>query len=656
MDLQVYFPFPEVLLKYESIDESNFKDFLDEIKVVPNRSISFFDEVLSGYILVKNNSKSILDLKSFNKLIHDATNITIELHIQQTEFGKANLERLHLRTIILSKSMLMYNGNCIGPDGNYIAIYKFDLPITYPKKKLINPKIIITIIMDMQRQLLDINENKENSKDGDESIILPNYTPVERRNLLSGLVSQTFEDNNDEDDDEDDAVVENKQKKINFPKISESLILPENSNLDIKEKKLPKHPTVLIAKYSLPVYPTLTMKLKCTKHSGQLNTDRCLLSTLDLSSSKELSKIKHLSFEVLKIELKLKDGQVENLITDSILNNDKNLIFKKNDNFNISYKLKLNSTLDQNDLIKPLTINIVSQPRQYDPINKKFINLTNILTTNWITNVDFSISSPSPINKLLQSKKLGQRQLHQKSKNFSLTNLTQHQENINTSKNNQRLYELKKSLRTVSQAVPISSLTPSNGSLSNSPLPQSAQLSSPTMISPLTGLQLTISSKNNVKFGELFKWNFQLINTSSRQLNLVILMDNDSYLNESIFEKSVPRLPITPSAGSYSAKSNSNISLVKNSSIASNNDIPNFIQPQFQLIRNYNMNRLSCLGIISTTNDIKVSPLDPFSCIDVDIELMAIEKGVFTLNGVKIIDMYTGESFDLGRLLEVVVN
>ncbi|GMM29935.1 hypothetical protein DAMA08_026800 [Martiniozyma asiatica (nom. inval.)] len=142
------------------------------------------------------------------------------------------------------------------------------------------------------------------------------------------------------------------------------------------------------------------------------------------------------------------------------------------------------------------------------------------------------------------------------------------------------------------------------------------------------GLNIQISGPNLVKLGERFRWNLKLHNESTEKMDLII------YVQSSIsktYEKSTPTIP-TQSGPNYDT-------------------IPLFTNQQ--LVRNF-YHKFNKSGIISLTNHLRVN-LDRGFLFETELVLVSIERGIFNLYDLKIVDMISGTTFECGKLLDVFV-
>ncbi len=146
----------------------------------------------------------------------------------------------------------------------------------------------------------------------------------------------------------------------------------------------------------------------------------------------------------------------------------------------------------------------------------------------------------------------------------------------------------------------------------------------------IRGLTLSVSGKTQVKLSEAFKWKIQLINKSSTKMDLIL------YIQSSVkkqYEKSL--VPIS----------------VQNSHSTKDDPVP--LYKNSQLVRAF-YHKFNKVGLVSLTNNLRMN-LEPGNLFETELQLVAIERGLFTLRDIKILDANTGDTFGCPRLLDVLV-
>lgn len=157
---------------------------------------------------------------------------------------------------------------------------------------------------------------------------------------------------------------------------------------------------------------------------------------------------------------------------------------------------------------------------------------------------------------------------------------------------------------------------------SSSSVPTLTRTNTSSKWQQLSGLTLSFSGPSAVNVSETFCWKIFAVNKSQAVRHLALYVHPSDKL-----EKSLPK----------------------------NTDLYPVID-RTSLRRMYQASSLGSVGIICLANDIRLGPLYPQACFETEINLLALSAGVHSLEGLTIMDQATGDSFDCGRLLEVVVN
>ncbi|KAH3661681.1 hypothetical protein OGAPHI_006531 [Ogataea philodendri] len=143
-------------------------------------------------------------------------------------------------------------------------------------------------------------------------------------------------------------------------------------------------------------------------------------------------------------------------------------------------------------------------------------------------------------------------------------------------------------------------------------------------------LNISVSGQTKVKLGEVFKWKLQFINKSNDSLSLILYIQ--SSINKE-YEKSVPPIPL------------------QNSGFNKADPVPLYALGQLVRAFKHEFNKA---GLISLTNNLKFT-LDPGNLFETELELIGIEKGLVNLHDVRVLEIKSGEIFECGRLLDVLV-
>lgn len=249
------------------------------------------------------------------------------------------------------------------------SIWKFELPVTYPRKRLNNPQLYVRCA------LVDTKGEKKLEKDETLNVVqpaeetLPNYFPCMKRNLLSELNHQ-----------------------LDF--IEAPALTTDDSSLTLQEKSFVET-TIVQTSISIPVTISLVIKLKSTKPAGRNNM---LLATLNVECSEELAKEKNVEnfyFDIVDLNVGFKSGSVQPI---------SQLIPSKigySDSLNLTYKFtNYEADSKDNNTSKPIHISLTL--RVQEMIQGKLLNISNTIQTEWSPYLDFGLIAP-PINNALKT-------------------------------------------------------------------------------------------------------------------------------------------------------------------------------------------------------------------------------------------------------------
>ncbi|ODQ81263.1 hypothetical protein BABINDRAFT_7075 [Babjeviella inositovora NRRL Y-12698] len=527
MDLQIHLPL-------NGLDETLIPTaFLEQLQSSPSRKVTFFDETITGYLHLTD------EVMGFGNHVADAS-IYIDLAVIPDSAQTHNPE-FHIKSIELTKTDLLFSSEVnLKGKTSFATVWKFALPILYPKKKVASPQVFASIVLTLRNAPGASAGVRAGAHD---------VSDINSSNILSDLQFLILDKRR-------------ASKLVSFSRPQVLTALPDDVTLEQQTAT----ESTLTASVKLPVYPALIMRLKSTKSVGR---DNVLFSTLELESSKELMKI-GVALDILNVETTFTDGRLEEFLPGGFTYP---VSFLPSDILNFTYKLHH----DSSGSVKPICIKITSIARSFDPFSSSVhATFGSEIVTSWATNVDFGITPPA-------AKKPPRLATSRKNRLRSSS-------------------DLQKPLRLSSSSLNVA--IPRSGN----PL--------------LAGLVITFSGQTDVRIGEVFRWKVQAINKSPNRLNLSLYIQA-----RDMFEKSQPRLPGL--------------------------DFAAYPAPALQKM--YNAIKLVPQGILPLANDIKIGPLDPGAVYETTVELIAIERGIFNLEGVRIIDIASGEGFDCGKLLEVVV-
>lgn len=155
-------------LETSGLTSNNVREFLEKCQV---RDIVFFDESVLGYVVHEGSLDQETGFVQCEVAILQLNNVE-----EKDPLNYVNLE--NKISLTLGKEELVY-------DNDLIQIWKFEIPVTYPRKRLDNPKLCISCSL--------VNENNETLVVENESFLeetLANYVPCMKRNLLAELDHQ----------------------------------------------------------------------------------------------------------------------------------------------------------------------------------------------------------------------------------------------------------------------------------------------------------------------------------------------------------------------------------------------------------------------------------------------------------------------------------
>lgn len=617
----------------QNTDDHDINQFLISLKSIPNRSLIFFDESLVGYIIFKTNEEYTKELSHNVYLNVSVTPGDVNGEAEPQNGAKEDSNYSVLNTVLSSSHIIFLGQNTID-DLNYI-IWRFEIPMVYPRRKLNNPKILFSCFTKRESPAAIQSEDIIDEVVATD-IVLPDYKPGTEPNVFSEL---------------NNLILETKSNYLFSPKF-------ETHRQPLHKTQQPVEPVeekLLTAKLLLPITVSLVIKLKSTKPAGRNNM---LLATLNIESSDELlsylkdvpaEKVaKHYSFKILDLSMDFKHGIIEEFKTEDFKFP---VQYKLLDSINLTYKL-INNDLDRDSKqtdSKPVNIKLTLQITKFNPADGTYENTSSVITTNWTPSLDFSIIAP-PINNSLKT-----------TSNYSQSSYSQLQSQSQSRQSNgmdprksaliNSMYKARNTLGETGSATSLSyntSNTMTNFNVNsakklNKPMRSSSSVTvnlTTNANSTLSGLKLTFKGKLNINLGEVINWRLQAINESHNKLLLSLVVQNPINFN-----------PVY-STSSSSANLNNNVS---SSNLVNDESQEVLVYSKLQLYNLYSSLKLDNRGIVILDNDIRLGPIEPFSVFETDIKLIGLSKGIFNLDGIKIFDTNSGDGIDFGKLVEVFV-
>jgi len=159
-----------------------------------------------------------------------------------------------------------------------------------------------------------------------------------------------------------------------------------------------------------------------------------------------------------------------------------------------------------------------------------------------------------------------------------------------------------------------------------------------------TGLFLTFKGDLSIELGKIVTWKIQAINQAGRTLNLSLIVKNPRR-----------RHPIYLQNDSSSGAALGNVSSTNMVCPDDSTDSSLHIYNKLQLYSQYNLLKLGRGGVVLLTNDVRLGPIEPNQVVETEIQLIGIAKGIFNLDGLRVVDLNNGDGIDFGRLVEVFV-
>lgn len=362
--------------------------------------------------------------------------------------------------------------------------------------------------------------------------------------------------------------------------------------------------STITAKVEFPVYPAVNLRLRCTKATGMQDSIVAIL---------EIDNVDNSYFNVLvgSAVLHFTAGSAT-LFGDVTFP----LWLSPGESASIAYHLNHPDAGLPQTRVKPMTIILNSIPVLGDITQEQvedhvgMLNYEDIgpqIATQWDTVVDFGVvAPPTPGSTSLSapvsfaSASGGVKRLLKVSRSNSMGSLKSHQGSISSSSGNGVVGRV-------------------NGGAN-------------TATSQLNGLVLSFSAPSAVKVGEVFSWRVFAINKSYANRHLTLYIQ----------PKDSERGSVTSYGYGISSDTTSRIPFLDQYSIQ-------------KLYDELSLNG-SGLGIVSLMNDVRIGPLNPRACFETEIKMLALSPGQFTLEGLTVVDLTTGDSYDCGRLLDVIIS
>ncbi|KAI5954787.1 hypothetical protein KGF57_003811 [Candida theae] len=387
--------------------------------------------------------------------------------------------------------------------------------------------------------------------------------------------------------------------------------------------------SVVKTELSIPIVMALVIKMKSTKPAGRNNL---LLVALSLERSEEI-------FTANKRDLDLLYFNISSLELSSVVGTatPMNEIFPQRmrleDSLNVVFKLDDHERFGREASEQVCITTCLTIEKLQEGV---YTRASNLIQTNWRPYLDLGLIAP-PINNALKTNSNTSHLSSQMSNSVNGTNIRQRAMLNNLYKMDSPTFS---NLNT--------NLVGMNGKRAKSYVTRESSSSvtvnlSTNINSSLAGLKLTFIGRLDMKQGVVTKWKMQAINNSMNRLNLSLLVQNPINFN-----------PIYSNTAPNNNFSSSNL-LNNNNNAQNSQDI--IIYNKAQLYSLYNTLKVNteASGVIILENDIRIGPLEPQGSFETGLKLIGNVKGIFSLDGLKIFDVATGDGLDFGKLIEVFV-
>lgn len=429
---------------------------------------------------------------------------------------------------------------------------------------------------------------------------------------------------------------------------------------------------------SIPLSLPLVLKLRSTKPGGR---NDILLTTLSIEASNELLNLSTSQSDSLRcfvfiesIDAVFRSGTITNLgsmdfprrcAIDDVLN----ITYKLVNNDYLDSQMK-NATGNAQGTSRLLQLNLKLKIQKYDEISDDYVDISNDISTLWSPVLEFGYLAPPISNSLKTVANTSHFQTQLQFNSFSSvvknngavprkTVMVNNVVGVNRSR--QSLLPPRVSSPALGRQAPSagsSPLLPSGRSVGfQAKKPYKSMLALPKMTSGVTvnlsantntslsGLLLTFKGSLSIELGSIVTWTLQAINQSGRPLNLCVTVEN-------VRKKSSMYLQGNASSGVTSSNHSSSNMLVGG---ADESETGLQVYSKLQLFVQYNLLKVDKKGVLVLTNNVRLGSLEPNQVFETELQLIGIAKGIFNLEGLRVIDLVSGDGIDFGKLVEVFV-
>lgn len=637
----------------------NSESSLEQLETTQLRSAVFYDESLPLYIQLDlfDSNISVDEFKSFATSIQlllttKVAGVTSQIATENALKPLLNKRQaFEISTLVVDcNSNLMFSG--LGNDSTekFTAIWKVSVYISHPRIRLFRPQVVIEVTASVGRHLTDLNtaanqgysHNRTDSKlidDKHQSVFLEEFSPTEELNIFETLTSDiSLKDSNPRLNLSKVTVkglfntIDHDENNISSTKSSPSSRSSTPLNTQIQpsapHRDRPKSATDLFApgvRYptevspngspgqniittisnyvQIAVYPAVNLRLKCTKSTGSQDT---IIAILEIENN-----------ETAKFDVFIKSADLSFTAGSAILlSNDRfPLYLSPGENISLAYQLSHADAGLSQTRVKPITILLHSNPVLVNIENQNIApalldtSIGPSVLTKWDTIVDFGVVSSATIPHTPVSAGSASGSV--------------------------------KKLFKVTRIGSVPTLRSASGSSNPNGSPNDGKMSSitPSVLPTSAGVSISFSGPSTVQVGKIFKWKVFAINNSTQSKHLTLYIQ-------------------PPDKGFRSAST----SLSKSTSVIVDKKLPTKpeltpVLDQMQILQLYQelKQQGGVSGIVSLVNDVRIGPMQGHACYETEIEMLALSTGQFSLEGLAVIDLNSGDLYDCSKVLDVVI-
>uniref|UniRef100_A0A060T665 ARAD1C17556p n=1 Tax=Blastobotrys adeninivorans TaxID=409370 RepID=A0A060T665_BLAAD len=624
---------------------------------VPDRDILFYDEVVTVFVTLKID-KDDEKAREFRKLV-DMIALAVEMKVtgsvpQSLGIQGAQTHHSNEMATFVTFSGIISKDSLVQKEDDS-AVWKFPLTIVHPRTRLINPQILLDAVVNVSEPPPgDGDSDADGRAKDDYNAYAEPFKPAMEINLFNALdYDKQLYRRNEPGSTKHSRVSggsgsgsgggisssgSGTGSTAMTSSLSASRVLKSEKVYETPEMRAGEFPSRSatpavnlsaqagstpqanggaegIAKLSsekkIAVSPPLNLRLRCSKAAGMYDSIIAVLEALSSESQKVNVRLTSAKIDLPGGSAVLLGGCVEFPLT-----------LTPGESLTLSYKLNhsdvfLLSREQQGNRIKPICITVECIPL----VDEGETGPT--VTTRWNTMVDFDLANSQPgppphqvgtvpgasHSNMLPPTTPGPSAAGGGSQQG--TGLP----NYNTQPGGPS-----SSSTSLAQGPQFRRMPKLGRTSSSTSLQSSARVKTSTGIG---GLTISFSGPSTVQVGQTFQWKIFAVNKSQVQRNLSLYVHPPDKL-----DRQVPK----------------------------NADIYPIVDRQHLRKLRLISQSSSTPGLVCLGNDIRLGPLHPWACCETEITLVALSSGIHTLEGLSVLDHTNGDSYDCGRLLEVVVN